>query len=458
MKATRALAQQEFGDADLGDARRTRRLVEIASAVAMRPRGAVTQVVAGAAAREGAFRFVENDSIDSAAIGAASHEATARRCSSVAEVIVAVDQSTLTLTDRVGKPGFGRTGPRADSRATGGFQVMTALAIRRDQVVEGILGQQWWARYEKSPDYRHDERPRDERESGMWERTIKQAESVMAAAAPNSRAWYQLDRGADSRAVLELAVDASVRITVRSAYNRTLASGHHLHTAMQRQRVRGTFTLQVSTADRSQRKARLLLRSAQVKLRLNAPRGNQRRVVDVSCVYVVEQHARKRHDRLEWWLLTTGPASTFAEALDVVRNYTARWRVEEFHRAWKSGVSNIENSQLRSAAAFKRWATISAAVAARAERLKTISRAEPDRPALSELSPEEIDAAILLSETRRHARGDALTLSQAVALIADIGGYSGKSSGGPPGTRVIQRGLEEVITASRVLRAVARQK
>ena len=61
-------------------------------------------------------------------------------------------------------------------------------------------------------------------------------------------------------------------------------------------------------------------------------------------------------------------------------------------------------------------------------------------------------AAIVLSETKRHQPGDQLTLGQAVELIAEVGGYTGRrNSGGPPGTTVISRGLNDVLVVARVL-------
>ena len=37
------------------------------------------------------------------------------------------------------------------------------------------------------------------------------------------------------------------------------------------------------------------------------------------------------------------------------------------------------------------------------------------------------------------------TIAQAVRWIADLGGYTGKSSGGPPGSTTIGRGLERLM-------------
>ena len=56
-------AEQTFGGANLGDHRRTRRLVKMAGALAARPGGTVTSTMGSSAQREGAFRLVENEQI-----------------------------------------------------------------------------------------------------------------------------------------------------------------------------------------------------------------------------------------------------------------------------------------------------------------------------------------------------------------------------------------------------------
>jgi hypothetical protein len=40
------------------------------------------------------------------------------------------------------------------------------------------------------------------------------------------------------------------------------------------------------------------------------------------------------------------------------------------------------------------------------------------------------------------------TLGEMTRWVADIGGYTGKSSGGPPGIRVITRGFDRVEAAA----------
>src|SRR5439155_913943 len=81
------------------------------------------------------------------------------------------------------------------------------------------------------------------------------------------------------------------------------------------------------------------------------------------------------------------------------------------------------------------------AVAMRIERMKHLARTQPDLPATAEFTPAEIEAVIILSKPKGYRRGDIPTVGQIVLWIARQGGYTGKSSGGPPGSIVIGRGM-----------------
>lgn len=159
----------------------------------------------------------------------------------------------------------------------------------------------------------------------------------------------------------------------------------------------------------------------------------------------------------DWLLLTNRPVSSVGEIRQVVLGYAQRWRIEDFHRTWKSGTCGVEENQLQSVEAVKKWATILAAVAVRVERLKLLSRREPERPATEEFSALELRALLLLrfgrSGKKKYADATVPTLGDATTWLAQIGGYTGKSSGGPPGSVVLARGLQELAVAVRTLEA-----
>jgi hypothetical protein len=215
--------------------------VWLAEAFALAPAGTVTGVVSGVAEREAAFRFVENEKIKASAIADSHHAATARRVAGQRVVIVAVDQTSLTLSDTMGKEGFGSTGPTTKSRRKRGFQVMNALAVDETGTTVGLLAQDWWSRLKKSPVYKSDRRPANERESDLWLRAVSHAQQVLGSEAPNTQAWFQFDRGADFWAMLSYAVEQSLLVTVRSAHDRTLADGRKLRESMKQAPLKGSY-------------------------------------------------------------------------------------------------------------------------------------------------------------------------------------------------------------------------
>jgi len=333
---------------------------------------------------------------------------------------------------------------------------MSALAVTAQGVPLGLLAQCWWRRSEEpSPVHGRDFRAAHERESDLWVQAIEQTLERLHQAGATTRPWFQLDRGGDFWRVLQLIQESDTWCTVRSAYDRCLWDSElSLWQSLAKTPCRKTLKVVVAAQRppgkpaRRARVARLALRYQAVSLELT-DYDNDKIVVELTALSVVE-HGR-RGDRIEWCLLTTYPVKTLADAELVVRGYTQRWRIEDFHRTWKSGSCHVERSQLRSPDAFCRWATILAAVAAKVEQLKHLSRTTPDAPALDYLTRAELDAAIILSETRKFAPGDVLTIHQAVELIAQTGGYTGKSSGGPPGAITISRGLREVLAGAAVV-------
>jgi hypothetical protein len=259
--------------------------------------------------------------------------------------------------------------------------------------------------------------------------------------------WHQLDRGFDSWPILQLACREKMRLTVRSVGSRRVVDSQGQNRTLRevgRQApLLGHYDVEVpASPTRPARRARMRLRAATVTVALTV--GSTRREY-VSLQLVHAEEVSEGPSRLLWMLLTTVAVDRFEDALRVVRGYTLRWRIEDFHRAWKQGLCRVEDTQLRTREALTKWATLLAAVAARATRLAHLCRQPDDAaPATDEFSRNEIDAIIALREPKNVRPGATPSLKQAIAWIADLGGYTGKSSGGPPGATVIGRGLADV--------------
>jgi hypothetical protein len=376
MQTAESWARATFGGAVLGDRRRVERLVAVAARAAAQPTGTVTGVLQTSAEQEGAFRLLESEAVGAGAVQRAAFEATARCCASDALVYVPIDGSSLTLTDFARRRELGRVGSKAKTR---GLEVMTALAVNEQGCPIGVLDQRWWAR-------EHEPRKRDkyqsqcinkrylERETRFWLETLESCEERLADHTQQTKAWYQLDRGADCWPVFEHALDQELLITIRSNHNRRVmgpdgpkGERRYLRQELERQRSIGSYEIEVPRRGlRGRRRATITLRWCKVQISARIS-SNHRKIFEFNAVMARE--ALRRPDRICWVLLTTRAIEGRDDVEAVVRGYMLRWRIEDFHRAWKAGHCNVEKTQLLGRSTIIKWATILAAVAARALHL-----------------------------------------------------------------------------------------
>jgi Transposase DDE domain. len=270
-----------------------------------------------------------------------------------------------------------------------------------------------------------------------------------------------IDRGGDATVILDELVQKDALFTVRASWNRRVHGGvtRYLRQVMAKKSVQLHYDVHVPAGHkRVERTARVVVRAASVELNVAHDWRAKRENPTVNVVWVRELRALRGQKPLDWMLYTSAPVITREQLQLVVRSYTMRWRIEEFHKTWKSGHCCVEATQLRSVAAVKTWATMLAAVAARVERLKHLARVEPHAPATVELSDLEIEALKRLKHQQKKKTetvGPGIpTIGVAVRWLADLGGYTGKSSGGPPGSTTIGRGLEDVAVAARLLKSL----
>jgi Transposase DNA-binding/Transposase DDE domain len=449
-------AADEYGEAELGDKRRTRRLKAMAAGALTQPHGRITTTFERSAEREAAFRWLETPECESSELIAASGRAAARRASEDALVFVPIDGTSLNIADHAGQKGTGIVGAR--NKGARGLQVMSAIAVTVSGTALGLAHQVYWTRRGRKrrggkEGGRKDRRRFASKESRHWVDVAQTVAHTFAVHAPATVPWFVLDRGGDVRQVLQVAHDQGLTLTVRASANRRLwrdgdEPRRYLRESLLSQPVRGCQVMRVpASGQRQARYATLMLRFARVELDLHNELGNERRRVPVWAVLVRESGTTPRGEApLEWLLLTTHPVETLADAELVVHGYATRWCIEEFHKTWKSGACNVEAMQLHSAERMMRWAAILAAVALRIQRLVKLARSEPELPATVELTRGEVRAIIVATKHRKMTArpGDMLTIGEAVKWLGSLGGHSPSPSAGPPGPQTLARGLERI--------------
>jgi hypothetical protein len=460
-QTTRDWAVEEFSRSGIEDRRWRRRLVHMGAQAARRPAGRVTEAIPDDASRQGAYGLLESKWVSPNEVGAAIFAACSHRSAAYPFVFCAVDGTSLTLADRGRTKDFGSVGSR--KYGVRGLKVVNAFVLSPEGVPLGVGAQKWWARQRRHRKHRDQLRPA-QKEIGHWLDVMREVRQTMGDHAPKTRCWFQLDREADAWPTLSEAGMDGHWFTVRASHNRRVRlSGRRskLRAVLEKQPVLATSVLKVTAAPkRKGRQATMVIRACTMTLDFRDKRTGRRFPMLVNVVQIREQGSTPVGEKpIEWTLLTNHSISTREDLLHVVFGYSMRWRIEELHRTWKSGACRVEETQLRSSSAVIKWATILTAVAVRIERIKQLSRQEPKRPATDEFSPLEIRAVALLrcgkAAKTKVPEGTIPSIEDVTLWIAQIGGYTGRSSsGGPPGSITIARGLKDVRATVKALEAL----
>jgi hypothetical protein len=266
-------AVTEFADADLGDLRRTQRLVQLAHVLAQAPGAALPEACGSSAMLKAAYRFFDNDGIAPPDIVQSHIEATYSRLTQVPLVLAVQDTTEADWTTLRATEGLGPLG----HTACHGLFVHTTLAITPERVPLGLLAQQVWAR---APDdvgkrARRKQLPISQKESQQW---LQSLEAVVTArdCCPQTRLVSVGDRAADVYDVLAAERPEGVDWLMRAAWDRCVsAPERYVWATVAAQPVVTDLVIQVPRrGSQPAREASLALRHC--RLTLSPPRHRKR--------------------------------------------------------------------------------------------------------------------------------------------------------------------------------------
>ena len=161
----------------------------------------------------------------------------------------------------------------------------------------------------------------------------------------------------------------------------------------------------------------------------------------INLVHVYEIKPPKGEIPIDWKLITTEPINTEEDVLNIVDDYRARWLIEEYYKALKTGC-NYEKAQLETKKTLLTLLAIQIPIAWQLLVLRSISRQSVNAPAELLLTKKQIEVLRLFASIRKplSARPNAKEIAYA---IAGLGGHI--TNNGPPGWLVLSRGLQQFI-------------
>jgi hypothetical protein len=443
-------AEEEFGEADLGDLRRTARLVTLATVLGAQPSASLPDATDDPATLKAAYRFFDNDFVRAEAILASHVLSTTRRLQAVPLVLAVQDTTYLDWTNHPATEGLG---PLAASSHQG-LLAHTTLALTPERVPLGLLAQQVWAR---DKDVRrqqdHKQRAITEKESQKW-LTSLEAVSAARSACPDTHFVSVGDREADVYDLFLVERPVGVDLLVRAAQDRKAEQEEkYLWAAMATAALCATVTVHLGKrAKQEARNARLAVRWRQVTLRPpNSRAKEQLPSVAVWAVWACEPDPPPGVERVEWLLLTTVPILTTADALERLDWYAARWGIEVWHKVLKSGC-RIEARQLETAERLRRCLTLYSVIAWRLLYATMLARAAPEVPCTVLLDEHEWQGLYCRIHRVAVAPAKPPTLRQAVRWIAQLGGFQGRKRDGEPGVTVLWKGFQHLVDIAAMYR------
>ena len=451
-------AENEFGQAPLGDRRLSRRLVSIAAVKALDPAEPFTECANGKTAQmQGYHRFIEHpdrDAVSMETILQPHRQRTIKRMRNEPRVLCPQDTTVLDYSSLRFCNGLGPTGANQSGTKGRGLRLHSTLALTTEGLPLGILNSECVARefYPEQSKQQRRKLPFEQKEGYRWLESIMACEKA-AEQLPDTRLVCVMDREADIFELFDHWWESrKVHLLVRVAWNRNSDVAESLFEEVKQAPVRETA--RIDLPGRRNRKRRLVSPYADLHIRykpvnLQVPKHKAHlgaSPVPLWAVYACEPNPPPNTAPIKWFLFSTEEIDCTERALQALREYSRRWRIEEWHKVLKSGCK-IEDIIADDAEAIRRVVAINMVIAWRVMLMTLLGREQPNLPAQVLFSDIELQVLTRFAEAEGYTPPD--TLADAVLLTARLGGYRARKSDPPPGVIVIWRGCSKLETMAR---------
>lgn len=450
----------EFADADLKDARRSRRLGRVASAMAKSPAASITAASGGWSETMAAYRLLNCEKFAPKALIAPHGVATADRCAGHACVAVCQDTTELDFTHMKATQGLG---PLNDEHRRG-FYLHSSYVVSEPGLPLGLLDADIVLRDDETfrSTATRKQRPTEDKESQRWVNGYGKA-LELARQLPDCEVFSISDREGDIYEVYQawLLADGGPRAEwiIRANQDRALVNVADGDPAMLCAALReapvlggvefdvrarkGTKKVKGSTVatSRSARTVRQVVRAMKISPRPPHRKGTKLPAVSFWAVLAEETDPPAGEEPIRWLLLTSKEVTTLEDARRILSLYLRRWDIEVFHRVLKTGC-RVESIQLKTGEAVMNAVMIYAVIAWRILYLTHLGRQCPDLPCGCVFEEAEWKSACAVVKRPKDA-GEP-SLSEFIAIIGKLGGHLGRKSDGAPGPQSIWQGLARV--------------
>lgn len=460
--------ENEFENIDLGDQRLQKRLSIICQRFAESPQSPINHACSNWPETKAAYRFFQNKNVSYKEILKSHQQATLLRAAGHDYILAIQDTSYFNYSNHFKTMGLGTIskfdGKNKKDIAVKGLIVHTSLAATVDGLVLGVLDQNIYSRLPRSQEKQALKEkshgavfPIQEKESYKWIQALEN--TVRAFGQKANRVVTVCDREADIYDLFARADQLNTHVLIRAMQNRVVnrespysqATGEKLYDLLNKQKTLGRIEIKIpKQTNKPERKALCEVSACKFTLNPSEHHFNRKDILPknmpVYAIHVKEINALSLKDAIDWKLLTNLAVTSFEEALEKIKWYCIRWRIEIWHKILKSGLQ-VEDCRLTTAPRLIRYLSVMSIVAWRIFWITLVARAFPEDSCLLFLN--DIEWKVLYrkfnKKNKEHKQFPAKppSMSQAVSWIAQLGGFLARKNDKLPGNTHIWRGLKK---------------
>jgi len=438
----------EVADSNFGDERLTKRLRTIVAALAAEPGESLTERF-DSAGLEAAYRFFANHRITPQEILTPHVEATRGRCAGDADILVVHDTTMFSFRWDGEREGLGRV-QRSNVKSSQALYAHVSLAIAADGTRRplGVAALHHWTRNDAVKGKEHLRWEAQARESSSNLDALATAVHIMDREADDFQMFHALSSNGH-RFIVRCVTDrrletSSGDIKLRELFGSVSATIEQEIQLVRRKEHRVAILRKIHPA-RSARTARLSVAGATVALKRPETKSHRQLPLppslQLNVVRVWEEHPPEGETGVEWYLYTTDPIDTAEQQLTIVDRYRARWVIEEYFKALKTGC-DFESRQLGDYEGLVNLLATFTPIAYRMLLIRSEARRAPDESALSVLTEDHITVLRAKGRSKLTASPTTREIYRAVAILGGHIKYSKRD----PGWLTLARGLEKLET------------
>ena len=415
----------------------------------------IRQISKNRAEQVGYYRFLDNENVTTGELVRCLSDECQKQVLHK-HVLAISDTSEINLQSHSGRLKPEKLGVVGNNTDLGFFIHPTLVLDSENGFPLGLSTVQIWQRdlkHEDKKERNYKKLPIEEKESYKWLLSSERSQMCLVSGGA-AMTTHIGDRESDLYQEWATVPNKNNHVLVRACQDRRLlGESESLYEYLAAQLCQGSYTINVQSDKRIERKARealLTVRFTQVNIQRPEQLNGQEYppFVALYAVEALEVSPPGGEKPIHWRLLTTHTVVCLEQALQIIEWYKWRWRIEQLFATLKKAGLNIEATQLESVIAIQKLTILAIGVA-----VKTIQMVEGrDDSALSAtltFNPEQQQCLEQISPNLE-GRTELLrnpypqgSLPWATWLIARLGGWSGYLGQRPPGMPTLVHGLRK---------------